>query len=170
MKMKRILFISLILALMLSLVLPSVAMAAKPAVFSAQGTMTGIDDGTTKQLGHSGLWLVKDRHIDGVLAGDLTGNFKITYGGVFALPSQKGNLSGRMVVGQKVFEINGSVDPLTMLPSGAPMLTIHGHWTGLKGIRATGTFNAYMVFIPDATGHVVKILDSAFVMTGKYVR
>jgi hypothetical protein len=168
MDMKRILFISLVLALMLSLILPTVAMAAKPAAFSAQGVMSSIDDGTVKQLGNSGLWLVKDRHITGTLTGDLVGDYTITYGGVFRLTTQEGQLAGRMEVGSTVIALTGSVEPLTFTNFGAPILSIHGNWTVLKGEKANGSYQAYMVFVPDAAGHVVQVLDSAFIMTGKF--
>jgi hypothetical protein len=175
MQMKKLLVIGIVLALMLTLVLPSVAMAARPTTFSAAGTMASIDPGTVKELGNSGLWLVKDRHIQGrFLSGDLgTESYTITYGGVFKLVDQSGNLAGTMQVGSKLFVIDGKVAPLSLVDMGEyqlPQLTISGHWAGLKGVNATGSFNAYMIFVPTADGHVDYIVASSFDMTGKYVK
>jgi hypothetical protein len=173
MQMKRILFISLVLALMLSLVLPSVAMAApKPAVFSAQGIMTGIDTGDVKPLGDTGRFLVKDRHIQGEFTGgDLgTASFVITYGGIFDLQTQAGFLTGKMEVDSKKIIISGATKPLTLVDMGGyylPKLEICGLWSGAKGINAAGTFTAYMIFVPTPDGHVAYIVNSSFDMTGR---
>jgi hypothetical protein len=173
--MKKILILSLILALALTLILPSVTMAAPPSKFNAQGMMSSIDTGTVKELGHSGKWLVKDRHIDGqLLTGNLgSSNYTITYGGVFDLATQEGNLAGKLVVGSNLIGITGTVAPLTVVyytpwATYLPKLVITGKWAGLKGLNANGSFEAWMIFVPDTAGHVVAIADSSFVMTGKY--
>jgi hypothetical protein len=173
MKMKKILFLGMVLALMLTLILPSVAMAAKPAVFSATGEMIGIDSGNVKPLGDSGLWLVKDRHIDGYFTDGFPKGqtFRITYGGVFKISTQAGSLAGTMKTGTETYTITGKVAPLTMVFMGGevylPQLSISGHWTGTKGVKRSGTFTASVLFIPDAAGHVATILNSSFIMTGK---
>jgi len=175
--MKRILVISLMLAMILTLLIPSVAMAARPDThaFNASGVLTGIDTGNVKELGN-GLWLVKDRHITGTLEGDLAGDFTLTYGGQFALPSQEGNLKGKMVVNDtKTCVVTGKVSPYEFVAwydpvNGIPILklNIQGNWVGIKDIKAKGNFSACFNFIPTADGHVAAVLDSSFVMEGKY--
>jgi hypothetical protein len=178
--MKKILVISMVLALALALVLPSVALAAGPniAVFKTAGYINpvgGIDVGKVKELGKSGTWLVDDRHIWGQFtSGSLTGPFTLTYDGIFALATQEGNLHGilKMDKSGETFEINGKVAPLKMVttPYGAlPELDIAGHWTYLKGGKGAGDFSAKIDFIPDAAGHVGSIPFSTFEMTGKNI-
>ncbi len=181
--MKKILVLSLVLALALSLLLPTAALAAKtPPVppapsssFSAQGELSFIDTGTVKEIGKSGKWLVKDRHIQGeFVTGDLGPSaYTITYGGVFDLATQAGNLAGSMEVGSRQIGIVGKVEPLTMVyfapyNMNLPKLTISGHWAGLRGLGAEGSYEAWMVFVPTADGHVRYIVASSFAMTGKY--
>jgi hypothetical protein len=170
--MKKLLVIGVVLALILTLALPSVAMAAKPTTqISATGAMISIDEGITRELGHSGKWLVKDRVINGAFSSGYFGSeaFTITYGGVFDLATQAGSLVGKMEVGSTTLVITGKSDPLTMVPVDGyylPCINISGHWTGLKGLNASGTFSAYMVFVPDQ-GHIGYIVASEFTMTGK---
>ncbi len=183
--MKKILVLSLVLALALTLILPSAAMAAKtppvppapPSSFAAQGVMLSIDTGNVKEIGKSGKWLVKDRHIQGrFVNGDLGASpFTITYSGVFDLATQAGNLAGKLEAGENTIGIAGKVEPLTMFDIGTsgshmylPKLTITGKWAGLKGLNANGSFEAWMVFVPTADGHVDYIVASSFAMTGKY--
>jgi hypothetical protein len=171
--MKKILLIGVILAMVLTLILPSVAMAAKPSVFTASGEMTTIDQGQTRELGESGKWLVADRHILGTFdSGDLDGDFTLTYGGVFDLATQAGNLVGTLKNGSKTILVTGKVSPYEIVDTGmgfsAPQLTIKGKWVGLKGLKANGEFTAWFIFIPDEEGHVVQIIASSFDMTGKY--
>jgi hypothetical protein len=172
--MKKLLVIGLVLAMMLTLILPSTAMAAKPAALNASGALTSIDDGITQQLGDSGKWLVSDRHIQGTFVdSDLEGNFTLTYGGVFDLATQAGHLSGRMEVDSKSFVVTGKVAPYTFVSwyaEGIPILqlSIAGNWNCLKGGKGNGTFTSVMYFIPTADGHVYAVLPgSSFVMTGK---
>lgn len=179
--MKKLLGLSLVLAIVVMLLVPSVAMAAsptkpapsQPSSFTAEGVFSSIDTGNVKELGNSGKWLVKDRHIQGqFLSGDLgTSAFTITYGGVFDLATQQGNLAGKMEVDSNLIGITGTVAPLTMVyfepyATYLPKLTIGGQWTGLRGLHAHGSFKAWMIFIPDSEGHVLAIVDSSFAMTG----
>jgi len=112
---KRLLVIGFVLALVLMLVIPSVTLAApKPSTFSAHGTLTSIDNGTVKQLGNSGKWLVTDRHLTGQFqTGNLSGSFVLTYGGVFDLQTQAGNLVGVLKNGSSSFGVEGKTNPLT---------------------------------------------------------
>ena len=183
--MKKLLVISLVLALVLTMVLPSVAMAAGPStkLFNASGTMNSIDNGNVKQIGHSAKWIVKDRHITGDFSdsSSVSGPFTITYEGIFDINTQAGSFVGKMEAGSADFVVSGKTDPFTIVgqtpvPDGAggyimaPLckLTLNGDWIGIRGQKASGKFNAYMVFIPTTDGHVAAIVDSVFNMTGKY--
>jgi hypothetical protein len=173
--MKKILVISMVLALVLVLMLPSVAMAAAPKTsFNASGVMSGIDDGQVKELGNSGKWLVTDRHIQGqFLSGDLgtSSAFTLTYGGVFKLADQSGELLGTLKANNDTFLITGKVAPYVITDMGGyqlPKLNISGHWNSVKGIKANGDFAAWMIFVPTADGHVAYIAASSFIMNGKY--
>jgi hypothetical protein len=171
--MKKILVISLLLAMVLTMILPSAAMAARPATFSAQGYLSGIDTGNVRQLGNSGKWLVRDRTIQGEFLAGGFGNapFSLKYNGVFDLATQAGNLVGTLRTGSSILLVVGEVAPLTMVsvgPYSLPMLSISGNWAGLSGVKANGSFQAYMVFVPDGEGHVVQVVDSGFIMSGKY--
>lgn len=182
--MKKVLFLSIIMALALTMIMPLAVMAASPpapaappTTFTAQGVMASIDTGTVSQLGKSDYWLVKDRHIWGnFVTGDLgSSSFTVTYGGIFALSTQEGALVGKMVAGSKEVAIIGKVDALTMVyyapwNMNLPKLRITGTWAGVKGLNANGTFEAWMVFVPDNAGHVLQIVDSSFSMTGKYTK
>jgi len=171
--MRKILIISLVLAIVMALVVPTAVMACRPDLFSAQGVISGIDTGTVKQLGNSGKWQVKDRTIVGEFQSGAFGNapFSLTYDGVFALATQAGNLRGDLYAAGSIVAVNGQVAPLTMVDMGAyslPMLTITGNWNVKWGPKANGTFQAYFVFVPDEAGHVLQVVDSAFIMNGKY--
>jgi hypothetical protein len=169
--MKKILVISLLLALVLALVMPTAAMASSPpATFAAQGVLSSIDPGNVKQLGNSGNWLVRNRTITGQFENGDFGNqsLSLKYDGVFDLATQAGNLVGALRTGNSTVMVVGQVAPLTILPSGAPMLNITGRWTGIDNLKASGSFQAYMVFVPTADGHVDSMLASGFAMTGQY--
>jgi hypothetical protein len=178
--MKKILVLSVILALVLSLVLPTVAMASKPvANFSASGIMNSIDTGTVREIGDTGLWKVKNRHIKGSFPQDDdlgVADFIITYDGVFNIADQSGEMKGKMETGRNTLKITGTVEPYTLVDASAygyqylPKLVINGEWSGQRGVKAKGTFEAWMIFVPDAEGHVLAIVDSAFDMTGKYTK
>ena len=173
--MKKLLVISLLLALVMALVFPTaVAASSPPATFAAQGSLTSIDTGNVKELGHSGKWLVSDRHIRGGLTGGLNGDFVLTYGGVFDLATQEGNLVGTLKTDSATLLVTAKVDPLSFVPADVPggylpMLMIEGKWIGMTGLKANGDFQAYVVFVPTADGHVGFVVDSGFVMTGKYL-
>ncbi len=182
--MKRILAISLVLALALILLVPSTAMAAKPVAFAANGSLSGIDEGDVKPLGNSGKWLVSDRNIQGeFIDGDLEGAFTLTYGGVFDISDQSGRLNGHLFTESGTFTVTGETQPLVVLdyivlPDGNGgiiifptlcELTVTGHWAGLKDLNANGNFEAWFTFNVDMAGHVDTIFNSSFEMTGTCV-
>ncbi len=187
--MKKLWFMGLVLALAVTLKLPSAAMAASPDLFSASGILTGIDEGTVIPLDNN-QWQVTDRHIQGEIiksvqgkSNKINGDFTITYGGIFNIETQAGDFTGKMESSSAILDITGSTQPcsfagLTQVPDGngglitVPLyqLSISGSWTGTRGLKAQGVFEAYLVFIPTPEGHVAAITDSYFNMYGDYLK
>ncbi len=169
---KRSLFISLVLALVLTTLMPAAAMAAKPASFYASGDITSISPGTVLPAGEeSGRWRVVERELAGSLSGDINESFTMTYKANVELATQAGNLHGTLEAGPYVAEVNGKIEPLEWLgePFASPaQLTISGHWTFIDGARGQGEFDALVIFIPTPEGHVGVILASSFTMTGQW--
>jgi len=169
--MRRLLFISLALALVLSVMAPVTALAAKPVPFSASGGITSITPGDVVPAGQSGRWRVIEREIAGLLAGDINGSFTMTYKANVELATQAGNLHGTLEAGSYVARVNGKIEPLVWLgePFASPaQLTINGHWTFIDGARGQGDFKAWAIVILNEYGHVVDIPLSSFTMTGKW--
>lgn len=171
MKKKGLVF-SVILALLLTVLMPTTAFAAKPLPVHAEGAITSIEDTVIGEnvfpAGDSGRFRVVDRVISGGLSGDIAGDFILTYKANVDLLTQAGNLHGTLTTGDYTFKINGAIAPLEMVPTiygYLPMLTITGHWSRPGG-PGNGTFGAWVVFIPDEYGHVVWIIDSSFTMDG----
>ncbi len=179
--MRKVWIISLVLAMVVVLLLPSAAMAANQVIFTAHGKMTSIDTGNVKQLGNSNQWLVADRHIEGEFldgtGASITGPFALTFGGVFTLPSQKGHLQGKLECGSKNFEVIGETQPasfkefITFGENPVPVyeLKVTGNWQGIGNIKSIGSFEAYLDFVPTPELHVGYIVSSSFNMTGKYI-
>ena len=180
-KLKRLLFISLALALALTALAPATVSADKDeqlVPFNATGDITGITSGTAFPAGNSGWWRVVERQIFGTVSGDIAGDFTMTYKGVFKLATQEGNLNGMLMVeGDRsyVLKVNGKSEPLEFVPAqtpygiiSLPRLTIHGHWTFTEEAPGNGNFDAWVIFIPANGGHVGDIIASAFTMTGHY--
>lgn len=168
---RRLLLISLALALVLTTLTPAVALAAKPASCGASGNITYISSGTVFPAGESGRWMVVERELSGTfLSGDISGNFTMTYKANVELSTQAGNLHGTLEAGPYVLKLNGKVQPLEIVstPFGhLPKLTIDGYWTFIDGARGQGNFDAWVIFIP-IDGHVGPIVASAFNLTGKW--
>ena len=176
---KRILFISLTLALIVMVLTPATAVAVKPQSFYAAGAIVDIEDTVIDDnvfpAGNSGRWRVVDREIAGVLSGDVNGDFILTYkANIESGLTQAGNLHGNLVVEGYDFKVNGKIQPLELVPVNLfnevyylPKLTIGGHWS-LQGAGGNGEFSGWVIFIPDAAGHVDVIVASFFVMEGKW--
>jgi hypothetical protein len=172
---RRILFLSLALVLLLTVLIPGAALAAKPQPFNATGSINGIEDTVVGEnafpAGESGRWRVIDREIYGELAGDVNGGFVMNYRANVELATQAGNLHGDMTVGDTAFKVNGKIQPLEMVPTplgfDLPKLTITGHWNLDGKGPGNGDFEAWVIFIPDEYGHVVMIVASSFVMEGQ---
>ncbi|MDD5038884.1 MAG: hypothetical protein PHN78_06165, partial [Dehalococcoidales bacterium] len=74
-------------------------------------------------------------------------------------------------------EVSGTSAPLEIVYVGGafgylPKLAINGNWsfvlreTRRKVVGYEGTFEAWLVFIPDAQGHIVQIVDSSIELAG----
>lgn len=180
---RRIAIFSLVLVLALIAVLPGAALAGNSSrgSFSATGVITGIERTDVGEnafpLGDTGKWLVKDRDIYGSIKGDIQGDFTLTYSGIFSIETQAGCMAGTMtmIAGSRTFFVVGTIDPLqgVSVPGYGelPKLDISGYWTeksarqyGRFSGRQTGTFSAWVVFVPVDGGHVGPIIDSSFEM------
>ncbi len=172
---RRMLFITLALVLLMTMLVPGAALA-KPQTFYAGGVITGIEDTIIGEnafpAGESGRWRVVGREITGELSGDVNGSFIMTYKANVELATQAGNLQGDMIVGDESFKVNGKIQPLEMVPTplgiDLPKLTITGHWNMDGKGPGNGDFEAWVIFVPDEYGHVVMIIASSFVMEGKW--
>ena len=170
---RRPLFISLVLALVLTTLMPAAVLAAKPASFGAGGIITYISPGTVIPAGESGRWVVVERELSGTfLSGDISGNFIMAYKANVELSTQAGNLHGTIEIGPYVLKVNGKIQPLEMVPTSfgldLPKLTINGHWTFTDGTQGQGDFDAWVIFIPTPEGHVDSIVGSTINLTGKW--
>jgi hypothetical protein len=185
---RKILLLGVVLALILTMVMPFSIIGAKPAPLSCAGSILGITPGIVAPAGtlvsnplimannsQSGQWRVIDRQIIGAFGLDATvpGYFILNYKGVFELFTQEGNFHGQLTSGDYVFEVNGKASPIdysTMFAGGLPVQTISGHWTCLNGTWGTGTFDASVSFMVDLeTGHIVGVdqITSTFEMNSK---
>ncbi len=166
---RKVLFLALALSLVMALV-PGTALAAKPEAFSASGTITGITPGDVFPAGNSGRFVVAEREITGVLSGDISGDFTLTYKANVALATQAGRLYGTLAVDGHTAKVNGEIQPLEWLgaPFASPaLLTIDGRWA-FTGARGQGNFSAWAIVILTPEGHVAYIVDSGFAMTGSW--
>lgn len=183
---RRIVMLSLVLVTLLLVAFPGAAMARNSGnshtdKFTATGSITAIDQTIVGEnafpLGNSDRWFVKNRSIYGSLDGDIQDNFILTYGGIFSIETQAGWLLGSMKAGDRSFFVTGKIDPYEIVLTEygyLPKLNISGSWLE-KSFRlfgrnrgiSTGSFNAWLVFVPDEFGHVVQILASSFEMTGR---
>ena len=178
--MKKVLLLGIILAMALTLVMPSVVMASQPTAFSATGIFTSIDEGNVS-LQTDGKWLVENRHIWGefssAVAGQtniLNGAFTITYDALVD-PYQAGDFTGILDTDSATFTVTGYSQVINfyeLYNHGIYRIDLEGEWTGTQGINGSGTFTAYFDFTPqyDAFGnmHVGSVNDSSFNMIGVY--
>lgn len=175
---KRLFALGLILALLLTMVAPAAALAAKPVPFAAGGTISSISPGTVLPAGASDRWRVVEREITGTLAGDLSGQFTLTYrANIESVLTQAGSFHGEMETGTNLLVVNGQSQPLEFVQyvEVAPgivvptyKLTMGGKWAFLDGANGQGDFAAWAIFIPTAEGHVGTIIASAITVTGQW--
>ncbi len=170
---KKLLFVSLALALVLTTLIPAAALAAKPVSFDASGIVTYISPGTVFPAGESGRWVVIERQLNGTfLSGNINGDFTMTYQANVELSTQAGNLHGTLKAGSHVLKLNGNIQPLEMIPTpfgiDLPKLTISGRWTFTNGAQGGGEFDTWVIFIPTPEGHVGSIVASGLNLTGNW--
>ncbi|HUV44070.1 MAG TPA: hypothetical protein VMW13_04480, partial [Dehalococcoidales bacterium] len=106
---RKLLCIILAASLILSVVMPGTALAAKGKAFEdfgATGFITFIDDGIVKPAGQSGRWIVSERTVAGMMFGDADGWFTMTYKANVD-SEQTGTFHGELVVGELVFKVRG---------------------------------------------------------------
>lgn len=178
---RRFLLISLFLALVLTVLTPVAALAAKPVHFSTSGNIAYISPSYLSEIlpaGKSGRWVVHERELGGSISGDISGDFVLTYRANVD-ENQAGSLAGTLTVGDGSFiiKVSGKSQPLEMVYFEAfqtylPKMSINGHWTFIEGAQGTGSFEAWFVFIPEidehGNVHVGQIVDSALELTGKW--
>lgn len=168
--MKRLLMIGVIPVLLLVLAQGNI-LAAKPAAFSATGTISGISPGDVAAAGESGRWRITERELTGELSGDVGGTFVMSYKGNVELVTQAGDFHGTLATASMTFGVNGKIQPLEMAPIGngvyLPKLTFSGHWAGTEGICGNGEFSGWLIFVPSQDGHVATIVASSFDMSGQ---
>ncbi len=184
---KRLFFISLALALVLTTLMPAAALATKPGLegFEASGTIAYITPGKVLPAGKTGKWVVVERELGGSLSGDINGAFTMDYKAIVeSLLTQAGTLHGTLAMddGSYVLQVKGEIQPLVWegwylppgvdpdYPDGIPYLrlTIGGEWRFTNGTWGRGDFEAWAIFIPTAEGHVGFITASDFTMTGQW--
>ena len=152
--------------------------------FSISGIIRTIDDGDVKPAGQSGRFIVRDRHIEGTFAGDISGGFTITYDTNVPLATQSGPIHARMVA--DVYEANmtivSSLGPTPVpcgIPDGAtcietpggnfvPGLLLNGRMNFLSGAKGTGNVSGWLIPILDEQGHIVRIVASLLTIAGQW--
>lgn len=178
---RRLLLISLLLALVLTTATSVVALAAQPVPFNASGDITYISPSFLSEIlpaGKSGRWVVHERELGGSISGDISGDFVLTYRANVD-ENQAGSLAGTLTVGNGsyIIKVRGKSQPPEMVYFDAfqtylPKIAINGSWTFIEGAQGKGSFEAWFIFLPqiDEYGnvHVGQIVDSALELTGKW--
>ncbi len=174
MKVKKLLSLGIILALALTIVAPIPVSAAPRLVpFNASATIGEITTGTVSPL-HGDWWLVTDRDVIGTMCGSISGDYTLTYRGVFQLQSQAGVLQGSLGVGNCEMNVRAVTQPLELVyvPEYGielPQLTISGTWVLQEGETGAGTINATAILLIDPfTGHVLAVVSSSVSLQGKW--
>jgi len=168
-------------SLLLTFIMPSAAMAAKPEQSPvAVGYISGITDGTVFPAGNSGRFRVMEREISGGLEGAINGHFTLAYRANVDLMTQAGQMHGTLTAGDYVFKVNGEFLPLSWVgePFGSPcVIAVNGNWNCIEGGKGNGKFTAAATVILTPDGHVYEILSpdtwgdwvvNFVVMTGKF--
>ena len=107
---RRFLFIGIAFVLVTALTTLSLMLAAEPVPFNADGTITYITPGDVLPASESERWVIAERDLYGTLAGDMVGEFALTYtGNVESIDTQIGNIHSVLVVGQYVLDVTGNI-------------------------------------------------------------
>ena len=183
---KRLLIISLVLVLALTVLSPAAALAWGEfnAPFNCEGV---IDEIEPTIIGENvfplpdGTWWVDDREIWGNFdSGDVIGSFTLTYDAIIDSPwTQVGTFWGTIVAwneedeDSRIFKVTGSLEPAEIIPGDPLMIkvTVNGQWSLIEDdeVYGIGDLEGWAVFIPDWIGgepHVGEIVDSAFNLIG----
>jgi hypothetical protein len=159
--------------------------AGPPKPFSASGPISRNDEGNVKPAGESGRFIVRERHITGTFAGDITGAFTITYDANVPLTTQSGPVHARMTTDS--YEANMTIvsslgptpvpctipDGMTCIetPGGLffmPGLLLNGRMNFLSGAQGTGTVSGWLIPVLDAQGHIDGIAASLLTIAGQW--
>lgn len=168
----------------------TLAWAGPQVPFSASGTILMIDAGDVRAAGHSGRFIVRDRHITGTLTGSIGGSagipFVITYDSNVPLATQSGRIHARLLAG--VYEANmtmaSSVGPTPVeceTPNGAtciatpggnfvPGLLLNGRMNFFSGAKGQGNVTGWLIPILDEQGHIVSIAASLLTLAGQWTQ
>lgn len=166
------------------------AWAGLSTPFSVSGTILTIDTGDVNQAGHSGRFIVRDRHITGTFTGSIGGTtgvpFVITYDANVPIATQSGRIHARMIAG--VYEANmtmaSSTGPTPVeceTPDGAtciatpggnfvPGLLLNGRMNFQSGAKGQGNVTGWVIPILDEQGHIVSIAASQLTIAGQWVQ
>lgn len=83
-----------------------------------------------------------------------------------------GDVFAAGVSGRYTLKVNDKITPLEMVPTpygfDLPMLSISGQWNIVGGTPGSGTYEAWLIFVPTPDGHVGYIPFSSFNLTGKW--
>jgi hypothetical protein len=170
----RFIVLSVILALLIVSIVPTVVMAAMQPM-SASGSIDSISGTVGFPLGNSGNYMVSSRTVSGnFTSGDLSGGYAFTYKGNIDLNTQAGHINGTLLNGPYNFTIDGNSYPVTWAPSSDSPVgyvgssTASGIWKWKDG-GGSGNFSCNFSFVPTADGHIDYILPgSAFELSGQW--
>lgn len=171
-------------ALVLALAPGTVWAGGSPTPFAVTGPILTIDDGDVAAAGKSGRFVVKERHITGLLFGSVGYGepFTFTFGTNVPLLTQSGQIHGTLTAGvyqaavRASSQIGATPIPCAVAPPGSPCvdgflpgLLIDGTFAFTGGVEGDGTATGWL--IPDidpATGHIVGVLAGAIELVGQW--
>lgn len=184
---RKILLLGLVLTLILTVVMPTTALAAKPVAFTANGTITAVTSGDVFPAGNSGRWVVDERQMFGVITGDIAGDFVLTYAANVDLETQAGSFHGTLEIDSLLFKVRGKSQligpgfpgPIVETPYGPTTTEIRtletaGGWTLTKGAKGTGDYYGLATVLiavgGPLDGHILYVVPGAsgFTMTGQW--
>lgn len=173
------------LAAVLLALAPAGAFAGAKTDFSASAVMTpgpgsagwSIDTGDVAAAGLSGRFVVKDRTVTGVFAGDIHGPFSFTFGSNVPLLTQSGQFHGTLTAGAYTAVVRGSSSlsgppalayiPGLQLPFLPPniavviQLELTGGFTFTDGAQGHGSLNGvFTVAIDPVEGHILFLVPT----------
>lgn len=151
-----------------------------------QNAPWSIDEGAVKPAGQSGRFIVRDRHITGTFAGDISGGFTVTYDTNVPLATQSGPIHARMVAG--IYEANmtmvSSLGPTPVpceMPDGktcletpvgnfVPGLLLNGRMNFQSGAKGKGNVSGWLIALLDQEGHITSIVAGQITIVGQWMQ